>query len=60
MGSLVRLLGDADVQVESVLTAEGLAGQLLRTYEPHGLRPEVASPLVDPWPMAMEEKPEST
>ena len=35
VGSLVRLLGDADVQVESVLTAEDLARQLLRTYEPH-------------------------
>ncbi len=34
MGSLVRLLGDADVQVESVLSADALAQQLLRTYEP--------------------------
>ncbi len=55
VGSLVRLLGDADVQVESVLTAEALAGQLLRTCEPHGLPPDVESVLADPWPMAMEE-----
>ncbi len=34
VGSLVRLLADADVQVESVLTAADLARQLLRTYEP--------------------------
>ena len=54
----MRLLGDADVHVESVLTPEGLARQLLRTYEPHGPGTELvatASPLDDPWPMAMEE-----
>ena len=35
VGSLVRLLADADVQVEAVLSADDLAHQLLRTYEPH-------------------------
>jgi hypothetical protein len=57
VGSLTRLLADADVQVESVLTAEDLAHQLLRTYEP-GLPPPPASASAsaeDPWPMAMEE-----
>ncbi len=55
VGSLVRLLGDADVQVESVLSAEDLAHQLLRTYEPHSPLSDVTSPLNDPWPMAMDE-----
>lgn len=55
MGSLIRLLGDADVQVQSVLTAEDLACQLLRTYEPDGAPPLAGSPLRDPWPMAMRE-----
>ena len=54
VGSLVRLLSDADVQVERVLSADDLAHQLLRTYEP-----DVASagtaPAQDHWPMAMEE-----
>jgi hypothetical protein len=57
VGSLVRLLGDADVQVESVLSAEDLAHQLLRTYEagaPSAPPPSAAS-AEDPWPMAMEE-----
>ena len=41
VGSLTRLLADADVQVESVLSAEDLAHQLLRTYEAGG--PSVAA-----------------
>ena len=55
VGSLVRLLGDADVQVESVLSAEDLAHQLLRTYEAGAPSPATASSAEDPWPMAMEE-----
>ncbi len=57
VGSLVRLLSDAEVEVESVLTADDLALQLLRTYEPQvgGGAYGSASPLGDPWPMAMEE-----
>jgi hypothetical protein len=54
VGSLTRLLADADVQVESVLNAEDLAHQLLRTYEAGGPRAP-AAPAADPWPMAMEE-----
>jgi Putative type VII ESX secretion system translocon, EccE len=54
VGSLVRLLADADVQVESVLSANDLAHQLLRTYEPRAA--SVATvPTEDHWPMAMQE-----
>lgn len=53
VGSLARLLNDADVQVESVLSAEDLAHQLRRTYEPNPGDP--GAPMDDPWPMAMEE-----
>jgi Putative type VII ESX secretion system translocon, EccE len=54
VGSLVRLLGDADVQVESVLSADDLARHLLRTYE---ARPTSVGdvPAQDHWPMAMQE-----
>jgi len=55
VGSLVRLLSDADVQVDSVLTADHLAQQLLRTYEPHVPTDRASGPIADPWPMAMEE-----
>ena len=54
VGSLVRLLSDADVQVESVLSADDLAQQLLRTYEPHAAFAG-AAPAGDHWPIAMEE-----
>ena len=55
VGSLVRLLTDAEVEVESVLTVDDLARQLLRTYEPHGAADMAPLPVGDPWPMAMEE-----
>ncbi|HSZ37219.1 MAG TPA: SCO6880 family protein [Acidimicrobiales bacterium] len=56
MGSLVRLLADADVEVESVLSAVDLAHQLLRTYEAGAQGAPVAPTTAeDPWPMAMEE-----
>jgi hypothetical protein len=54
MASLVRLLADADVQVESVLSVEDVAHQLLRTYEPHAVSAGTAPPQ-DHWPMAMQE-----
>jgi hypothetical protein len=54
MGSLVRLLADADVQVESVLSDDDLARQLLRTYEPHPAPAGLRLPQ-DHWPMAMQE-----
>jgi hypothetical protein len=57
VGSLVRLLGDADVEVQSVLSAEDLAHQLLRTYEAGGPGSPsgMGGAAEDPWPMAMEE-----
>jgi hypothetical protein len=54
LASLVRQLADAEVQVDAVLSAEQLAAQLLRTYEPDGA-PATASLLADPWPMSMHE-----
>ena len=55
VGSLVRLLADAEVEVQSALTADDLALQLLRTYEPQGASGGATPGLGDPWPMAMEE-----
>jgi hypothetical protein len=54
MGSLVRLLADADLQVDSILSSEDLARQLVRTYVPEGGGSKWF-PRGDPWPMAMEE-----
>ena len=54
VGSLVRLLADADLQVDSILSTEDLAQQLVRTYEPGGGGSH-GFPRQDPWPMAMEE-----
>ncbi len=56
VGSLVRLLSDAEIEVESVLTADELARQLLRTYEAHVPSAGTTLSLGDPWPMAMEER----
>lgn len=55
LSSLIRLLADADVLVDGVLSADDLAHLLLRTYEAHpsgGVRALNA----DPWPMAMGEE----
>ena len=54
MASLVRLLGDADLQVESVLSDDDLARHLLRTYEPEPASADTV-PAQDHWPMAMQE-----
>jgi hypothetical protein len=55
VASLSRQLADADVLVDALLSADDLARQLLRTYEPH-LPPAAEAPTdADPWPMAMEE-----
>jgi Putative type VII ESX secretion system translocon, EccE len=54
VGSLVRQLADADVEVECILSADALAHQLLRTYEPH-VPSTGAPPAQDHWPMAMHE-----
>ena len=55
VASLVRLLADAEVQVEAVLTADDLALQLLRTYEPQVPAATGDGGVADPWPMAMDE-----
>jgi hypothetical protein len=59
LSSLTRLLADADVVVEGVLRADDFAHRLQRTYEAHPVRPmrsDDATPVMDPWPMAMEEE----
>jgi hypothetical protein len=53
VGSVVRLLGDADVSVERILGVDDVAALLLRTYE---ARAEKTLPFADPWPMAVEER----
>lgn len=53
--SLIRLLADAEILVDSVLSADDLARQLLRTYERHQPAHPLAAEAGDPWPMAMEE-----
>jgi hypothetical protein len=50
--TLSRMLGDADVLIDGVLSVDQLAGQLLRTYEP---RDDLLAGTADPWPMAMDE-----
>jgi hypothetical protein len=50
--SLSRLLSDADLHVESVLSSDDLASLVSRTFEE-----QVAEAVVtDPWPMAVEEQ----
>ncbi len=57
VGSIVRLLGDADVLVDRVLGVDDLAQLLARTFEPRrdAEGTAVRMPVADPWPMAMEE-----
>jgi hypothetical protein len=61
VASMARLLAEADVLVDGVLSADDLAAALLRTYEPHAVpaRREfgaATSAAAGPWPMAMEEE----
>jgi hypothetical protein len=56
VGALVRLLGEADVVVDAVLSADALAHALMRTYEPAVATFDEARPSPDPWPMAMEDR----
>jgi hypothetical protein len=63
VSSFVRLLGDADVVVESVLGASELAHRFSRAYEPEAPRSTVTRRpglpddafLHEAWPVAMEE-----
>lgn len=54
--SVARLLTDADVLVDGVLSVDDLAAQLLRTYEPDCGAADGRSRATDPWPMAMAEE----
>ena len=56
ISSLIRLLVDADVVVDGVLSADDLAQLFVRTYEPHDGPHGTDSAVVRPWPMAMEEE----
>ncbi len=56
LGSLVRQLGDAEVQVDAVLGPRDLAHCMLRRYEPQVTTAGPDWPAGDPWPMAMEER----
>ncbi len=59
VGSVVRLLGDADVTVERILGVDDVARLLVRTYEAKSQRDGGAGAWLtaeDPWPMAMEER----
>jgi hypothetical protein len=57
LASLSRLLADADVLVDGVLTVNELGARLMRTYEPSPSPVDAsASTVLDPWPMAMEEE----
>jgi len=56
LASLSRLLADADIMVDAVLTVDDLVTRLRRTYEPNAA-PQIAAPDAgDAWPMAMEEE----
>ena len=55
LASLTRLLADADVVVEGVLSADDFIARLVRTYEPFPEVTDGAGGSSDPWPMAMEE-----
>ena len=56
MASLTRLLADADIVVNGVLSADDFVTRLLRTYEPFPAPAGGTSAATDPWPMAMEEE----
>jgi hypothetical protein len=56
ISSLIRLLVDADVVVDGVLSADELAQVFARTYEPHHGPDSTSSAAVWPWPTAMREE----
>jgi len=56
LASLSRLLGDAEVVVDRVLSADDFVCRLLRTYEPSPQPPGALPTAADPWPMAMQEE----
>jgi hypothetical protein len=56
LASLARLLPDADIEVNRVLSADDFVTRLLRTYEPYPAPAGKTPAATDPWPMAMEEE----
>ncbi len=56
LAALSRLLLDADVVVDGVLSDDDLAARLMRTYEPYRAPPDGGAAPSDPWPMAMNEE----
>ncbi len=56
LASLARLLPDADIEVNRVLSADDLVTRLMRTYEPYPAPTGSTTAATDPWPMAMEEE----
>jgi hypothetical protein len=56
LASLARLLPEADIEVNGVLTDDDMVTRLMRTYEPHSASAGGATASTDPWPMAMEEE----
>jgi hypothetical protein len=56
VASLARLLPDADIEVNGVLSADDFVTRLLRTYEPFPAPAGGTTVATDPWPMAMEEE----
>jgi hypothetical protein len=55
VSALSRLLADADVLVDAVLSADHVAGLLARTFEAGGRRDTIPLGDTAPWPVAMEE-----
>jgi len=53
--SIIRMLTDADVLVEGILTANELGEMLRRSYEHHVAPADDPGGRSDPWPMAMAE-----
>jgi hypothetical protein len=56
MATLARVLVDADVVVDGMLSDDDLAARLMCTYEPQGVPPAGGATTGDPWPMAMSEE----
>jgi hypothetical protein len=56
LASLARLLPDADIEVNRILTADDFVTRLMRTYEPEPAPAGGTTASTDPWPMAMEEE----
>jgi hypothetical protein len=56
LAGLARLLPDAEIEVDRVLSADDFVARFMRTYEPHPAPAGGTTASTDPWPMAMEEE----